>query len=125
MQRCIISMIITQANWNGKIPPIISVVRGADENRPVIGMIARPADAMYSTISRIASCIGRSVCMHGVWSLWVFLCRVNNGIIIMFYSCLTTRIVILTATSTFPCQKLQIAFNGGTVASSSVGYCVR
>ena len=64
-------------------------------------------------------------CMHGVWSLWVFLCPVNNSIIIMFYSYLTPKIVILTATSTFPCQKLQIAFNGERVASSFIGYCVR
>ncbi len=62
-------MMITQANWNGKIPPIISVVRGADENRPVIGMIARPADAMYSTISRIASCIDIEVCACMVYGL--------------------------------------------------------
>ncbi len=121
MQRCIISMMITTANWNGKTPPIITVMIGAFENS-LVARKARPADATYSAISRIASCISRSV--HA-WSLWVFLCRVNNSIIIMFYSCLTTKIVILTATSTFPCQKLQIAFNGDRVASSFIGYCVR
>ena len=37
---------------------------------------------------------------------------------------LTIRIVILTATSALPCQKLQIAFNGRADVVTFLGACV-